>query len=89
MAHLGGVRETNNHAALPIGRAARVAYDLDALRAACCQAARNIVKRPEFAGAELEECAMLDDGLAQAQRILKATVRKVMLSRLNRNTRTR
>jgi hypothetical protein len=83
------VRETKNHAALPIGRTARTAYDLDALRAACCKAARMIVNRSEYAAAELEECAALDDALAHAQRVLKNAVRTVMLSRLSRNTRAR
>ena len=36
---------------------------------------------------ELEECAQLDDALAEAQRVLKYAVRNVMLSRLNRNSR--
>jgi hypothetical protein len=35
----------------------------------------------------LEECALLDDALAEAQRVLKSAVRIVMLSRLSRNTR--
>ena len=83
------MRENKNHAALPIGRVARTAYDLDTLRAACCKAAATAINRPEYAGAEIEECAVLDDALAHAQRVLKKAVRTVMLSRLSRNTRAR
>ncbi len=36
---------------------------------------------------ELEECARLDEALAKAQRLLKATVRNVMIARLNRRSR--
>jgi hypothetical protein len=38
---------------------------------------------------ELEECARLDDTLADAQRLLKFSVRDIMLSRLNRRSRAR
>ena len=36
---------------------------------------------------ELEECARLDDALAEAQRLLKSTVAGVMISRLKRRSR--
>ncbi len=36
---------------------------------------------------ELEECARLDDALANAQRVLKQTVRSIMLSRIHRRSR--
>ncbi len=36
---------------------------------------------------ELEECARLDDALATAQRLLKRTVRVIMLSRIHRRSR--
>ena len=83
------MRSTKSHAALPIGRTARIAYDLDLLRAACSKAAGSLVNKTTLNEAELEECAQLDDALAAAQRILKAAVRNVMLSRLSRNSRAR
>ena|SRR5579872_3860720 len=83
------VRSTKSHASLPIGRTARLVYDLDALRAACSKAAGTLVKRRTFDEDELEECAQLDDALAEAQRVLKSAVRNVMLSRLSRNSRAR
>lgn len=83
------VRSTKNHAALPIGRTARVAYELDVLRAACSRAANTMVHKRSLDETELEECAQLDDALAEAQRVLKYAVRNVMLSRLNRNSRAK
>jgi hypothetical protein len=47
-----------------------------------------MAKKP-LAEADLEECARLDDALAQAHRLLKGTVRNIMLSRLTRKSRAR
>lgn len=68
---------------------ARIAYDLDSLRAACSKAANGLLTKTPHDEIELEECAQLDDALAAAQRILKRGVRNVMLSRLARNSRAR
>ncbi len=83
------MRSTKNHAGLPIGRTAKLAYEIDTLRAACSKEANVLVNKDSLDEAELEECAQLDDALARAQRILKLSVRNVMLSRLARNSRTR
>lgn len=83
------VRSTKNHAALPIGRTARLAYELDTLRAGCSKAAATILSKPAVDEAELEDCAQLDEALAMAQRVLKSAVRTVMLSRLSRHSRSR
>ncbi len=81
------MRSTKRNAALPIGRTARIAYEIDAMRAACSRAAQIIANKKPLDENELEECARLDDALARAHRILKRTVRNVMLSRLNRRSR--
>lgn len=36
---------------------------------------------------ELEDCARLDDALAEAQLVLKRAVRNIMLCRINRRSR--
>jgi len=72
---------------MPIGRTARIAYEIDAIRLACSKAAQVIVTNKPLDELELEECARLDDALAQAQRLLKGTVREIMLARLNRRSR--
>jgi len=80
---------TRRNAALPIGRTAKVAYEIDALRADCCKTAQALMRKANLDEAELEECARLDDALARAHRLLKSTVRGVIMTRLNRRSRTR
>jgi hypothetical protein len=83
------VRTTKSKVILPIGRAAQVAFQIEAMRAECCAAAHLLTseKNLDEAEAELEECACLDDALAEAQRLLKSTVADVMISRLKRRSR--
>ena len=83
------MRTTKRNAALPIGRTARIAYEIDAMRAACSKAAQVLMSKKTLDEAELDECARVDDDLANAHRILKCVVRNVMLARLNRRSRTR
>jgi len=59
------------------------------MRAACCRAAQALLDKDQPDEGELEECALLDEGLAQAHRVLKATVRNVMIARLNRRSRAK
>lgn len=80
------VRVNKNKVFLPIGRAAQVAFQLEALRAECCAAAHLLANESPVNEAELDECARLDDALAEAQRILKSTVAGVMISRLRRRS---
>ncbi len=89
--HRAGVRIQKRDSAdstLPIGRAARVAFELEAMRAACSRSAKVIIQTRPLDEGELEDCAVLDDALAAAHRILKAAVRDVMLDRLNRRSRS-
>ena len=80
---------TKRHTALPIGPTARIAFEIDAIRGGCSKAAQLILSREPGNEAELEECAILDEALARAQRLLKATVRTIMLSRLKRSSRAK
>ena len=72
---------------LPIGRTARLAFQIEALRADCCRAAQMLMRDETPDEFELEECARLDDALAHAQRRLKTTVAGVILARLKRRSR--
>jgi hypothetical protein len=81
------VKKTKRHASLPIGRTARVAFEMDVMRTECCKTANAIMNHKTLDERELDDCARLDDALAQAQRILKATVRSIMLSRIGRKRR--
>lgn len=57
------------------------------MRKECCKAATQLTCSQPFDEVELEECAQLDDALAEAHRILKSVVRDVMLGRLRRRSR--
>jgi hypothetical protein len=59
------------------------------MRLACSKAAQTLANRKPLDEMDLEECARLDDALALAHRILKGTVRSVMIARLNRRSRAR
>jgi len=83
------VKSTKRYTSLPIGPTARIAFEIDATRSACSKVAQSILSHDSFNEAELEECARLDDALARAHRLLKATVRSIMLSRLKRSSRAR
>jgi hypothetical protein len=74
---------------LPIGRTARLAFEIQTLRAECCRAADLLMRRKPLDEGELDECARLDDALADAHRQLKATVRSIIISRLRRRTRAK
>jgi hypothetical protein len=80
------VRQTQQHVKLPIGRTARIVFELDTMRAECSRAAQELLDQPDVDGSEFEECAKLDDALAQAHRLLKGHLRKIMLSRISRHS---
>jgi hypothetical protein len=83
------VRANKKLAKLPIGRAAQLAFEIDAARADCCTAASQILGRKNFDEREFEDCVKLDEALDQAHRGLKAAIRKLMLERLSRRSRAR
>jgi hypothetical protein len=74
---------------LPIGRTALLAFQINSLRDECCEAAEKIVRQQPVNEAELDECARLDDALAEAQRTLKSAVGRIAFSRLKRRSQTK
>jgi hypothetical protein len=80
------VRQTQHHVKLPIGRTARIVFELDSMRAECSKAAQEMLSRTDVDGNEFEECARLDDALAQAHRLLKSHLRSIMLARISRHS---
>lgn len=74
---------------LPLGRAALIAFQLNSLRDECCEAAETLCRQKKIDESELEECARLDDALAEVQRVLKFTVAQIANSRLQRRNRVR
>jgi len=81
------VKSSKSQPPLPIGRAARLAFEIDSVRDGCCEAAGFLTRQKTIDETELEECARLDDSLAEAQRIIKSAVRRLMLARINRGSR--
>jgi hypothetical protein len=71
---------------LPIGPAARIAFEIEEMRADCCKAARFLTTRKVLNEQELDECARLDEALDKAHRIIKHAVREIMLCRLERRS---
>ena len=80
-------KANKNKAVLPIGRTARLACEIETLRAECCKAAALLNQQYPPDEAELEEAARLDDALADAHALLKATLTRIIMSRLKRRSR--
>jgi hypothetical protein len=74
---------------LPLGRAGLLAFQINSLRGECCEAADRILRQKPLDEAELDDCARLDDALAEAQRVLKSTVARIAYSRLKRRSLTK
>ena len=83
------MRANKNRVRLPIGRIVRLAFQIEAMRFECCQAAALLMRQKRLDEAELEECARLDDALAEAHRVLKSTVTRITLSRIRRRSQAR
>lgn len=83
------MRANRQRISLPIGRTAMLAYQIESLRAECCEAADKMARQKPVNEAELDECARLDDALADAQRLLKGTITKITVSRIRRRSRAR
>lgn len=83
------MRANKNKVRLPIGRTARLAFQIQAMRMECCRAAKTLMKRRQLNEEELEECARLDDALASAHRLLKSTVARITLARIKRRIQAR
>jgi hypothetical protein len=74
---------------LPIGRTALLAFQMNSLRDECCAAAEKMIRKDPVDQAELDECARLDDALAESQRLLKSTLARIAYSRLKRRSRAK
>ncbi len=81
------MKPTKCQPALPIAHTARIAFELDTLRARCSEAAQILLSEQPVEEAELEECARLDEALARAHAVLKSIIAQVLLSRIRRRSR--
>lgn len=83
------MKPKNQRVSLPLGRTVLIAFQLNSLRDECCEAAEKLCRYKNVDQSELDECARLDDALAEAQRVLKFTVSQIASSRLRRRSRVR
>jgi hypothetical protein len=83
------MKSKKQRVSIPIGRAALLAFQMNSLRDECCEAAEKMLRLKSVNEAELEECARLDDALANAQNLLKAAVARIAYSRLKRRSQTK
>jgi hypothetical protein len=83
------MKTKKNKISLPIGRAALLAFQINSLRDECCGAAEKILRQKPLNEIELDECARLDDALADAQRLLKSAVARIAFSRLKRRSQAK
>jgi hypothetical protein len=80
-------KKTKN--SLPVGRAGLLAFQINLLRDECCETAEKLMQQKQINDEELDECARLDDALAEAQRVLKSAVARIAYSRLKRRSHTK
>ena len=66
-----------------------LAFQINSLRDECCGAAERILRQTPVNEVELDECARLEDALADAQRILKSAVARIAFSRLRRRSQAK
>ena len=69
------------HPLLPLAHMAELIFELGMMRDECSQAARILMRTPPVPDIALEECAQLDDALAQAHRVLQITVKRIHAAR--------
>ncbi|HVV73919.1 MAG TPA: hypothetical protein VHI52_20870 [Verrucomicrobiae bacterium] len=75
--------------ALPLEYISEVSFEMHLMRGECSDAARRLLLQPRIDEAALEDCAVMDEALAQAKRILDSAVARVRTSREQRKKRLR
>ncbi len=75
------VKSPKNPTAILLENAIDLLFEIYLLRGDCSAAAKALVHRGRGDAAALEQCAKLDDTLAQAYRSLQATLRKIQAAR--------
>jgi hypothetical protein len=86
---LNSMKPFEQPAKLPLESVSEIAFEIHLLRSEFGDAARRLMLRTSLDEAALEECAVIDDALAEAKRILERAVTRVGLSRTKRGRRAR
>lgn len=69
---------------LPLDYAAEVAFELHLMRGECSDAAGELLENLDLDEAALEECALLDEALREAHRIMGGAVAGIRRLRASR-----
>lgn len=78
------MRSSEPTATLPLAYAAEILFELCQLRHECSDAAEGLVSAEHLDEAALDECARLDEAVAQAHRILHAALKSIRPARETR-----
>lgn len=69
---------------LPLDYATELAMEIHLMRAECSETAQELMEEERLDEIGLEECAILDDALARAQRVLQGGVIRIKQLRSSR-----
>lgn len=74
---------------LPLDYISELSFEIHLLRSECSEAAQRLMGQTSLDEWALEECALMDDALAQAKRVLDSSVARIKHSRKKRGKRAR
>lgn len=86
---LSPMKSSEQSLALPLDYASELSFELHLMRGECSEAARKLMAHHPVDEKGLEDCAVLDDALAQAKRLLDCALDRVQRSRKKRTRRSR
>ena len=78
------MKTTHQQSALPLAYTTEIMMEIFLMRDECSNLAQGLMNARPLDEPALEECAVLDDALAQAHRTLQAAVKDVRGSRVHR-----
>ncbi len=81
-----GPMNTPDQTALPLEYAAELAFELHLLRGECSDAAQRMVTAQRLDVLALEDCAVLDEALNRAQKIVQSAVNRIRNAQASRNS---
>ncbi len=82
------MKSSERPSALPLDYMSELSFEIHLMRSECSDAARRILLKQTVDEAALEECALIDDALAQAKRVLDSALERVKRSREKRKRRS-
>jgi len=86
---LHGMKSSGPPVALPLDYVSELCVELHLMRGECSEAARRALRQPHIDEVALEECALIDEALAKAKRVLDAALEQVKRSRVKKKKRSR